>query len=102
MPPMKWVIMDQELYWGRAWYHADLIKSDLKSDSVVAGGGYFTYNREEKTFLFYGSSEQYGASNQNLLRQALESADDLQSRFPGYTFFYSEDSYPETPNYSFL
>ena len=53
----KFIIEDDKMILGKIAHHSELTQSDSKK---VTGGGWFTYNDKNKSFLFLGDSRRFG------------------------------------------
>ena len=64
----KFIIENDRLTIGKVSFHKDLVFEDK---SKVKGGGWFLYIPEDKCFLLYGNSEDFGKADFNDIRKAV-------------------------------
>jgi hypothetical protein len=55
----KFIIEGDSLILSKVTYHKELVTDKEK----VKGGGWFRYDKENDTFIFYGTSEDFGQAS---------------------------------------
>ena len=54
----KFIIENECLILGKVTYHNELMQTDDRKN--VIGGGFYEYNYDDKTFIFFGTSSEFG------------------------------------------
>ena len=54
----KFIIEGERIILGKVTHHSELMQTDNKQN--VIGGGFCLYDYERKTFIFFGSSSEFG------------------------------------------
>ncbi len=85
----KFIINEGRLKMGLVDQHREL----AQDHSTTLGGGWWYMDKENKTIGLYGRSQLFGSVSKKVLQEVISSG---QHDYPGYTFFYSRSSNPET------
>lgn len=65
----KFIIEDDSLIMGKVNYHRDLATDKSK----VKGGGWFKYDKDTNTFIFYDSSFDFGKAKLEDIEECIKS-----------------------------
>ena len=92
MLPLKYVIIDNQIFMSRVQYHKDLVKVYGKEDSVISGGGYWAFDKEKEEIYFYSSSQEYGYVDKLIFFESMQNSEFTLKKFKGYKLYFSHFS----------
>lgn len=73
----KFIIEDGKLILSKVSYHKDIATNDEK----VKGGGWFRFDKDTNTFLFYGSSFDFGAAKMEDIKACIDAGEVYSNKF---------------------
>lgn len=85
----KFVIEDGNLVLAKCKFHKQIVIDPTK----VAGGGWFSYNRDQNSFTLHGSSHDFGMAKLEDIQKCVSdnkvySNSRLTRKLEGFTFLY--------------
>lgn len=93
MKATKFLIVNNKFLYGVVELHKDLIPEGLKN-WVIAGGGRYHVDRENKKIYLYGTSHDFKTATKEAILSALTNTY-LSRRLTGYSFYISEQEWFE-------
>jgi hypothetical protein len=85
----KFIINEGRLKMGLVNQHMELANNHLST----LGGGWWHMDKDRQIIWLYGRSQLFGKVSRKILQEVIASG---QHDYPGFTFFYSSSSNPET------
>jgi len=71
----KFILVDDVLILSKVKYHKDILRDtiDLETEkSRIKGGGWFTFNAQNNTFVFNGDSHDFGKASVENIQKAID------------------------------